>query len=159
MRKFLCLPALLCLGFSFPSYAQIQLMYCKTPEGGSIPCKANSEGALVTSPEGTSSTITITGPSGNPVLTTANSSQVLFTAGSISNCFLIQNPSSAAGQNIATAEIIYVDLTGAPASAGSATSIEVLPGGSITCAGKPAASVSISWTAATSGHSVKAQRW
>lgn len=94
-------------------------------------------------------------PSGALILSVAGASQQLCAAGEATNGVLILNSATAAQQNIATAESIFVNYTGgaATASAGG-QSFEVLPGQSFII--PPGCQTAVNWTAATIAHRITA---
>jgi hypothetical protein len=64
---------------------------------------------------------------------------------------MIFNPATAAGQNIATAESLFINLHG-NAGVNDGTSYEVTPGGSFACPATSVPTNAISVNAATTNH-------
>ncbi len=93
----------------------------------------------------------------NLTLKAGGTAQFAFLAGEIQHGCAINNPPLAADQNIAAAEEIWVDFTGAPAVAQSgSTSNKVLAGSGIGC---PASTAAVSWIATTVNHRISGFRW
>lgn len=84
-------------------------------------------------------------------------SQTLFPSGVVSRGCYIQNPLTAAAQNIALAESLWVDFTGAAASPTSGTAMEIQPGFTWACAIPTTGSVTI--YGATTGHRFNVMKW
>jgi hypothetical protein len=99
------------------------------------------------------------GVSGTPaILAAGGTAQPLFAAGEITRQCAIINPTTAADQNIAAAEEIWVDFTGKAAVAASGgTSIPVPAGQGMNCPGP--LTTSVSWIAATISHRITAYHW
>ena len=112
-----------------------------------LPTGANAIGtvsvtALPTLPAGTNTigrtalpTGTGAAASGAATITTANTYQTLFGAGTITNGCYIQNPSSSV--------TLYVDFSGATGTTLASTSEAVLPGGSAACAFVPTNAITV----------------
>ena len=120
---------------------QAQLWTTKIPVAGSV----NVSGSQVlTQPAVGAYT------DGSGSLATANVSQVLLAANGARQFLLIRNPATAASQNIAAPEPVYVNF-GAAAGVNGATSWELLPGEQLPQA-LMLSTQQINWTAATVGH-------
>lgn len=89
----------------------------------------------------------------NAVLAVGGTSQQLMAANAARTGFMIQNPLTAAAQNIGAAEAIYVTLDGTAAVVNGGTSYEIQPGGAFFCpATIPVGQ--INWNATTVGHKI-----
>ena len=99
------------------------------------------------------------GVSGTPAILGVNgTAQSLFARGEVTRSCAIINPTTAAEQNVAAAEAIWVDFTGAAAVAASGgTSIPIEAGSAIACPGP--LTTSVSWIAATAPHRITAYHW
>ena len=64
----------------------------------------------------------------NGALTVGGKSQELAPANGSRNCIIVQNPATAAGQNLRTAESLFIRF-GLNAGVNDGTSFEILPGG------------------------------
>jgi len=96
--------------------------------------------------------------SGTYAILIGGTAQILFSSGEVDNGAIIFNPQTAAQQNIATAESIWYDITGAIAvmHAGG-TSVELFPGQTLPV---PRGIVTaLSWIAATTGHRISGYKW
>lgn len=94
--------------------------------------------------------ITPTVPSQSLTLTTGGTAQNLFTAYEVARGCTITNPSTAT-------ETIWVNFFTTAVGAEGNTSIPLVPGQSIGCAGPM--TTAVSWIAATTGHKINALRW
>jgi hypothetical protein len=84
-------------------------------------------------------------------ISVGGTSEVLAAANATRSYLLIQNPSTAAGQGIATAESLYINF-GAAAGIDDGTSFELTPGGSLELQGPFISSDSINVNATTINH-------
>ena len=84
-------------------------------------------------------------------ITTGGTSQQLAAINANRKRIIIENPASATGQNIATAESLFINFTTA-AGVNNGTSIELIPGGTFDSGSGPVSTQAITVNAATIGH-------
>lgn len=131
-----------------------QLDAINTAIGSAIPSGTNTIGAVTPS----SYTGSAAATAGATTLAAGATAQTLFTAAEVTHGCAIQNPSTATLQGIATAESIWVDVTGTDAvEAAASSSVEIAPGSSFPCPGGNAPK--ITWIATTIGHKISAYKW
>jgi hypothetical protein len=105
--------------------------------------------------------ITVTAPALVPVrgtftdrsglIAVGGTSEQLAAANAVRNRIIIENPSTAAGQNIAAAEVLFINFTSA-AGINNDTSLELLPGGWWDSGFGPVTTEAITVNAATTNH-------
>jgi hypothetical protein len=95
------------------------------------------------------------GAAANFVITSGGTAINLIT-GPVNGCY-ISNPLAASDQNIATAEVAYVNPVTTAAANGRGTNSALQPGQSWTC--PPGMTTSVSGIAATSGHALNVVEW
>ena len=142
---------LLILGFLFAigasAHAQSQTYICiKTATGCQI---VDSTHPIPTGPV----TVTPTVAGGTLTLASGGAASTLSASTTTARSCLIQNPSTATGQGIATAETIWVNYVTTATAASGGSSFEVVSGGNITT---PQTTLAVSWIAATTGHKIGA---
>lgn len=81
---------------------------------------------------------------------------VTLITGPVNGCYIV-NPLSAADQNIATAEIAYINPVGAATVTGRGTTATLQPGQNFTC--PPGMTTNVSVNAATSAHAFTVVKW
>lgn len=94
--------------------------------------------------------VTLTERSG--AMTTGGTSQQLAAANTLRKYLFIQNPVTLTGQNIAAAETLFVRFGATAAGVNNGTSIELVPGASITFEGNAIPTAAIQVNAATTAH-------
>ena len=120
------------------------------PSGALTVLQVDANGNVLTMAAGESA-YTPRAPSGVTTLASGGAAITLCAAGEVTRGGLISNPSTAAAQNVATAESIFVNLIGTATTTPGGNVFEVLPGASFPL---PPLTTAVSWTAATAGHKI-----
>lgn len=130
----------------------------KTPVGGvrMQPMVGGTDvSAYAPMPVGPGNT-TFAAPSGATTITAGGSAQILASAGSVTGGLYVQNPLSAADQNIASAEPLVISVAGT-AGAYPGQSVKLQPGDDLTIALPPTGAVYVE--APSTGHAFSAFIW
>ena len=152
MRKLVDLAAALAIVWSLvspaPVLAQAPVVPYFSTNGNPPQAPVTPSNPLPVTGSVSPTTGTFTDRSGS--ITAGGTSQTLASANTARKQIVIENPSSATGQNISAAESLYINFTGA-GGVDNGTSIELVPGGSYV-SGTPVSTQAITVNAATTGH-------
>lgn len=172
MKRLIAIAVSSVLAFSIPAIAQPASITAKVVAScGSATYISGTTASVTQDTTGKQCTGATVTPSGTPqpvtpvvsaptdrsgAITTGGTSQTLAAANASRKCLLIQNPITAAEQNIATAESLYINNNAVAATVAGAGNYAVLPPGASTTF---CPSLIVDQTAATVNATTTAHRW